>query len=164
MKKLLALTAALLLLLCGCGQTEEPTSKLWVVTERTEWNGMNGQAKQMIELFEEKHPEFTVELDVLPQGKAEREVRLKQIRSQIMSGKGPDVFLLPTDTTSLMPIDYEQPTDRIGPPPPTWQMCTSVLCRAIPILSIHHCIKFLWSWSLCSKMWSRSCATASLQT
>lgn len=117
MKKLCLLTAALLLLLCGCGKQEEAPPKLWVVTEKTEWNGMNGQAKQMIEVFEEKHPEFTVELDVLPQDRAEREIRLKQIRSQIMSGKGPDVFLMPTDTTSLMPQELEPP-DEIGPPPP----------------------------------------------
>ena len=99
------LAAALLcaVLLSGCGgeraQTEAPTDgpvTLWIITEKTNSTGMNDQAKAIIRAFEEKHEGVTVELEVLPQRRAEREARLEQLRTRIMAGDGPDGYLLPT--------------------------------------------------------------------
>ena len=91
-----------LLLLSGCTSkvTEQTTGKtLWVVTEATVSDSMNYQAQQAVDTFEQEHPGVTVQLDILPMEADEREIRLKQLRAQIMAGKGPDVFLLPTSTT-----------------------------------------------------------------
>lgn len=81
--------------LTGCARREKGPS-LWVVTERTEANGMNGQVRQKIDEFLADHPKCSVRLDILPEDKTQREMTLKQLRSQVMGGKGPDVFLLPT--------------------------------------------------------------------
>lgn len=105
-----------LILFTGCGKKED-TPSLRIVTERTISNGMNQQAQQMIEQFQEKYPEFTVKLEILPEKKTEREIVIKQIRSQLMSGRGPDIFLLPTKNTVLAP-KYLDPVGIIGPPPP----------------------------------------------
>lgn len=84
------------LLLVGCDRREEVAPVLWVVTEESESDGMNAQALQVVHAFGEEHPEVTVRLDILPTDSTRRELRLKQLRTQIMAGKGPDVFLLPS--------------------------------------------------------------------
>lgn len=99
-----ALIAVVIFIACvGCtarGKSRVP-SVLWVVTEETKWDGMNALAKQLAEVFEAEHPGFTVKLDILPQDEVARAGYMKQIRTEIMSGKGPDVYLLPTTSTFL---------------------------------------------------------------
>ena len=104
MKKL---TAILLIfsmclgLFTACGEDEIPDSpaELWVVTELTDKYGMNDQAQRMIERFNERYPEITVKLDILPTEKEERAVYLNKLRTQIMGGGGPDVYLMPTQNS-----------------------------------------------------------------
>ena len=76
----------------------EDPAVLWVVTEQTVSDGMNYQAQKAAESFEEAHEGITVRIDILPTDPQEREICLKQLRAQIMAGKGPDVYLLPTGT------------------------------------------------------------------
>ena len=102
----------LLLVLCllsglgGCGikQADENTSSLWVVTEASCSDGMNLQAEMIAERMEKEHPGLTVDLDILPTDPQEREITLKQLRTKIMSGNGPDVYLLPTG--NQLTVDY----------------------------------------------------------
>lgn len=89
---------------CGTGPGAEPTHTLWVVTEASCSDGMNLQAKIIAERMEKENPDLTVELDVLPTDPQEREIILKQLRTKIMSGNGPDVYLLPTGNT--LTTDY----------------------------------------------------------
>lgn len=96
---LLILTALLLGTLFGCKKARVTTPSLWVVTEETEWNRMNYQVRVMNEVFQAEHPGWTVKFDVLPRKDPDRGQYLKQLRSWTMAGKGPDVFLLPTETT-----------------------------------------------------------------
>lgn len=97
----------LAVLLCGCGSlsaVEETTLPengeitLWVVTESTGNYGMNDQAQKLATQFEKAHKNVTIRLDILPESGEERDVYLEKLRTQIMAGKGPDVFLLPTYT------------------------------------------------------------------
>lgn len=88
----------LFLLLTGCGK-RETTTDIWVVTEETEWNGMNYQVRLMIEDFQQRHPGINIKLDILPTEPVTRADYLKGLRTMIMGGRGPDVFLLPTSTT-----------------------------------------------------------------
>lgn len=74
----------------------EGASVLWVVTEQSTSDGMNYQAEAAAESFGEAHEGMTVRIDILPTDAEEREIYLKQLRTQIMAGKGPDVYLLPT--------------------------------------------------------------------
>lgn len=90
------LVAALLCPLLGCGGEEEIT--LWVVTEETTWDRMNGQAWVLQAAFEEANPGVKLNVDILPTDAQERSAYLQKLRTQIMQGKGPDAYLLPTDT------------------------------------------------------------------
>lgn len=88
-----------LVLLAGCAPDappEENAATLWVVTELSNSDGMNLQASIIAERMEEAYPGLIVQLEILPTEAQERELRLKQLRTQIMSGNGPDVYLLPT--------------------------------------------------------------------
>lgn len=103
---LLLITLMLLLnIFSGCSkndvdseETEDGPIELWVVTEKTPWDGMNAQARTLIKEFEETHDNVTVKLDILPVDPEKREIYLDKLRVQILAGKGPDVYLLPTGT------------------------------------------------------------------
>ena len=97
-----------LFLLSSCSHnthTEERT--LWIVTEESVADGMNWQAKNSIKDFEKANPDVKVELEILPNEKEhaqEREIRLKKIRSDILAGQGPDIYLLPNSTFASNPL------------------------------------------------------------
>ena len=100
-KKILCLLLCILLLY-GCNQindTSAETVTLWVVTEVSKTDGMNYQAEMIAEQFEKEHENVSVKLEILPTEEEERERYLKQLRTKIMAGKGPDVYLLPTGNT-----------------------------------------------------------------
>ena len=101
---LLMLVFSLLLGLCGCGVKEDDGVTLWVLTEESTSDGMNLQAEIIAERMEEKYDNLTVQLDILPTDAKDREVLLKQLRTQIMAGKGPDVYLLPTGNQLMVDI------------------------------------------------------------
>lgn len=82
--------------------------EIWVITEKTVWDGMNHQAKTLAEQFEIEHEGMSVRLDILPTNKEERNAYLENLRTQIMSGSGPDVYLLPTSDILTLedPVKY----------------------------------------------------------
>lgn len=95
---ILILLILLLLRLGACGSPEysgQPL-ELWLVTEQSRGGGMNQQAEMMMERFREIYPNVTIRLDILPQNEESRTAYLKKIRSEIMSGGGPDLYLMPT--------------------------------------------------------------------
>lgn len=96
----------LVLLLSGCSDAGAPSrqDRLWVLTERSNADGMNAQAERIARQLEEDHQGLTVELELLPTETAQREKRIKQLQAQIMAGGGPDVYLLPTGNRLVM--DY----------------------------------------------------------
>lgn len=98
----IAFLIVLLGILGGCGKQEsmlEPT--LWVVTEPSKQEGINAVTELLIAQFEEANPGVTIELQYLPTEKSERELVFKRLRTQIMAGQGPDVFLLPGHNASI---------------------------------------------------------------
>ena len=108
----LGILAILLCILSGCGSlgaagTREQTS-LWVLTEQSTRDGMNLQAEIIAERMEKENPGLTVQLDILPTDPQEREIRLKRLRTKIMAGDGPDVYLLPTGNRLLLDDDDER--------------------------------------------------------
>lgn len=105
MKRLTALflvLAAFLSLFTACGEDEIPDgpAELWVVTEQTSKYGMNTQARMVTEQFAELYPNVTVKMDILPTDDEERAAYLQKLRTQIMSGGGPDLYLLPTNSVA----------------------------------------------------------------
>ena len=100
MKRKLMLGGLLLslCLLIGCtSQTADPeTTTLRVLTERSLSDGMNYQAEQIAAAFVASHDGVTVEIEFPPEDEDERTLYLYQMRTEIMAGGGPDVYLLPT--------------------------------------------------------------------
>ena len=105
-KKGICILLCCLLLLSGCaaGAKEVEGQTLWVLTEQSCSDGMNLQAEIVARRMEQENPGLTVRLEVLPVESQEREIRLSQLRTKIMSGDGPDVYLLPTGNT--LTTDY----------------------------------------------------------
>ena len=92
----ICLIALALLLLCGCdAQEPEGPVELWIVTEKTDRFGMNDQAEKLTTRFEEAHEDVTIRLETIPTDEEERDAYLEQLRTAIMAGEGPDVYLLP---------------------------------------------------------------------
>lgn len=92
---LLLLLLAAVLMFSGCSNSDASPS-LWVVTEETDDDGMTRLVRQVVDAFQADHPDVAVTLDVLPTGGSQRETTLKQLRTKVMAGNGPDVFLLPS--------------------------------------------------------------------
>lgn len=118
-RKWLLAVLAVMLLVCGCsGQRENPEEgegeTLWVVTERSNSDGMNYQAEMIAQRMEEKYEDLTIELEILPTGE-ERENRLKQLHTQIMAGGGPDVYLLPTGSVLTVDLPAKNTKIKVDP-------------------------------------------------
>ena len=118
MKKNFSLCAIMMLLLvillCGCGQdpihtnptvpvntTEETTAPENVLRVLTEDTDMLYTVERVISRFKELRPDIAIELEVLPRttimepdnGEL-RNLMLERLRTEILAGKGPDVYLM----------------------------------------------------------------------
>ena len=117
--RLFTIVFCILLLCSGCGRqtptepTASGTAELWVLTEKTYWDGMNDQAKTLIKEFEAEMDGISVRLEIMPTDQEERSIYLESLRAQIMAGKGPDIYLLPTG--DVLSLDYPTESVRVEP-------------------------------------------------
>ena len=103
MKRLALLLIALMMLLCGCRQqTARSDNELWIVTEKSTWDRMNGQLHVLEEAYLKEHGDVKIRVEYLPTDKQERDVYLQQLRTEIIRGGGPDCYLLPTANTLVL--------------------------------------------------------------
>lgn len=118
---LLLLILAVVLSFSACSSNSDASPSLWVVTEESDEGGMNMQVRQVIKAFQADHPGVTVTLDILPSDSSQREIVLKQLRTKVMAGNGPDVFLLPScdvyryDLTQWYPSEILTLSNQIEP-------------------------------------------------
>ena len=107
----LLLTAIGFMILSQCVFGKEEISdrscSLWVITEKSTSDSFNYQIDQAARQFEATHKGIHVEVDILPTDAAEREIYLKQLRTQIMAGGGPDCYILPTGDTLIVDAKVE---------------------------------------------------------
>jgi len=82
-------------LLSGCAQ-KSPTLRIVTENGKVQGMGMNDQIKVLVNQFQQLHPEVEIVLEELPADARSREMIFEQLRAEIMSGKGPDVLLMPT--------------------------------------------------------------------
>lgn len=85
----------------GCGAEKAPQGDrtLWVLTEKSPSDGMNYQAERIAGAFAQAHPGVSVRIEIIPTEPEERSNYLYQLRTSIMAGEGPDIYLLPTGST-----------------------------------------------------------------
>ena len=101
-KSIVFLVLVSLVFCCGCTKAEEKDQPLWVLVDyRT-----NLPAKQALQSFQQAHPDVSLRVEYLPGDPEEQDLYLEQLRTKIMAGQGPDVFLL----TQYSPVfsDVEQ--------------------------------------------------------
>ena len=119
MKHIFAMGLALLTLLSlfsGCGVSlPRETGELWLVTEQSTWDRMNGQLQALKEAYEAAHKGVSIRVECLPTAKQEREVRLQKLRTEILQGRGPDCYLLPTDNTLILDEPAQYTYARVEP-------------------------------------------------
>lgn len=96
MKKIIALLLGLVLMLSiftACGKKDEPVT-ISIMVEETFTDRMeDDKFKKFIEYL---YPEIKIEYISIPINPEVRDPLLTSYRTEIMSGKGPDIFLLPT--------------------------------------------------------------------
>lgn len=96
------------------GPNDQPVS-LWVITEETISNGMNQQARALIEQFTSTYPDVSIQLEILPTEEEERAARLDQLYTLIDEGNGPDIYLLPTRDVLTLEHPTKYTYKRISP-------------------------------------------------
>lgn len=94
MKKLSLFLAAMLMvtMLEGCSGSRSSRSdekEIYVCTNEYLYNAV----EMMAQVYKEEHPEVTIRLEKLSE-ELEDETKIKQMKTDIMSGKGPDLFIL----------------------------------------------------------------------
>ncbi len=78
-------------------ETTSEDKELWVLS----LNSGTGRIIQSIaKQFEEENPDVTIRITHGPENGEETDVWLEQLRTQIMAGEGPDLFLLPAENIS----------------------------------------------------------------
>ena len=78
------------------GTASDDTISLWIVTEKTGAFMMNDLTEDLIASFQESHTDVAIDLEILPTDTEERGIRLESLRAEILAGKGPDIYLMPT--------------------------------------------------------------------
>lgn len=94
---LLAVLCVMVLLLAGCGSKPQPTPTLRIVTNAgfpDEQFGGEDDLRNAIQYLGGLPTGVDIELEVLPLEGAELHTRLTRLRTEILSGGGPDVFLM----------------------------------------------------------------------
>ena len=79
--------------------TQDESNELWIVwgkDKRSGWPAIS-TLELMTEEFAEEHPDVSLRLEMIPTD----EEALQRLRIQIMAGKGPDVILMPRNSTLI---------------------------------------------------------------
>lgn len=80
-----------LVLCCGCIKAEQKDEALWVLID---YRTSGFPVEQALQSFQQTYPNVPLRIEYLPEDPGEQELYLEQLRTEIMAGQGPDVFLL----------------------------------------------------------------------
>lgn len=94
MKRIVCLFLTLIFLIVSFGACDKPAEKV-TITVLIEKN-YEHSADNLAEVVEYLYPEITLEYITLPMEGVEREASLQNVRTEIMAGEGPDMFILST--------------------------------------------------------------------
>ena len=113
---LAAAVAVLLLVPAGCGEGPEEDGPITLrILSNANPNGTYGmdyEIKRLIKQYQADHENVTIELESLPASGEERETRLEQLRTEIMAGQGPDIYLItPYMVEQIAPYAYQTVID-----------------------------------------------------
>src|SRR5699024_8469865 len=78
---------------CGKGQESEETEKLTVCTGSMQ----EYEVRKLVEAWQTMNDGIETEVIVVPSDDTLAETKITELRTEIMSGGGPDVFIMPCD-------------------------------------------------------------------
>ncbi len=92
-------------------ESTEAQEVFWILTTETVRDKMNYQIQDAVKLLQKSHPDLKIEVEYLPSGQSEElDIRLQQLRTDILAGKGPDVYVLPSSSSQELPFLNVQQT------------------------------------------------------
>lgn len=92
MKKIILLMLMIFLILITCAGCREQEKKLTICID----SFYKDSVKDIIEMWQNLNKGIKVELIVIPEKTDEAQIKITEIRTAIMSGEGPDIFILHT--------------------------------------------------------------------
>lgn len=95
--------------LSGCEKNDAITLRVLVEESTYEAIGFHSQLNRWIAEFEAEHEGITIVLEQLPQDSESRNPMLQQIRSELMSGNGPDILILPNALSDQDALNPKKP-------------------------------------------------------
>ena len=106
MKRLVRTCIAFLILLgmvhfSGCEKVEQEDESLWILAAFGEPQLLDKVASA----FQQAYPDVPLRIEYAPRDAAEWELYLKQLRTKIMAGQGPDVYLLNKYSEELSDVE-----------------------------------------------------------
>ena len=117
---ILAMLLLMALLLPGCAPKEVTLRVLLEDDYEFQYNEwlkpFNEQVKIVARQFDRAHENVKVVIEQLPQDPKAREIMLERLGTEIMAGKGPDIFVLPAARTNM---NLAEPTASLGVPLPS---------------------------------------------
>ena len=117
---ILAMLLLMALLLPGCTPKEVTLRVLLEDDYEFQYNEwlkpFNEQVKIVARQFDSAHENVKVVIEQLPQDPKAREIMLERLGTEIMAGKGPDIFVLPAARTNM---NLAEPTASLGVPLPS---------------------------------------------
>ena len=98
MKKTEILYSMILLIVIICAGCQKQEKSLTICVD----SYFVGQVKDLIDAWQQFNKDINVDLVVIPKKVDEAEIKITEIRTAIMSGDGPDIFIMNTDVKNLM--------------------------------------------------------------
>lgn len=91
---------------CGCGSTRHSgVKKLSVITEPWHKDIVETVANSIME----SDATIKIEVQALPEREEDREIQIQKLRTRIMAGEGPDVYLLSADRLDIIEEEIRSP-------------------------------------------------------
>lgn len=97
---------ALAVLSIGCSPAQVEDNHLWVLTDYHPSSLPYKLIDRVAAAFREQHPDATVEIESILTSGEERETVLERVRSQIMAGEGPDVYIMSWYTPLFSDVEH----------------------------------------------------------
>lgn len=102
---------------------EEKNVKLTVLTERFLWSqppfametkgadkgNLLDNLSQICDYYEHEHPNVKIELEIIPASQETRETTIQRRRVELLAGKTPDIYLLPTMSCDFLYTSKDYP-------------------------------------------------------
>lgn len=93
MKRKIGIGIVLLLLFTSCGNIQKQPEEKEPLTVCVDYL-YEPAISELVKVWKKQNPDLNAELVVIPENKDAAEIKISELRTEIMSGSGPDIFIL----------------------------------------------------------------------